>query len=470
MSPARAGTTIRGRCRVGASAALLAGVVVALAACTSNSPAPTASGTTESGTTATGTASTGTGTGTTGTGSTGTGSTGAAASSADAAAPSGSSGEASSTAVPDIAFTPVTGSVLFPPVPFEGSDGNTHMVYELSVVNFSSGPTTIDKVEVLDEGTGQPVLTLGPADLGGPTGRLQPAGLRTGADQLAASEAATIFLHVTLPPGARVPSSLVHQVTVTAQAAPPALNPIVERITPTAVDTRTLPVLGPPVLANGLIAADGCCDATRHTRAILAVNGQPYVAQRYAIDYEQIDDQGRIYAGPSTDPSSYAIYGEQAIAVADGTIAVAVDGLPEQTPGTFPTNITPSEADGNSVVVDIGNGFYTNYAHFQPGSVKVKVGDSVKRGDVLGLVGNSGNSVAPHLHFHVMNGPSQLASEGLPYLIDSFTVTGQVESTAAFDTAEAKGTPIVTVAGVTPTTHTDQMVLDQNIVTYQAAG
>jgi murein DD-endopeptidase MepM/ murein hydrolase activator NlpD len=156
--------------------------------------------------------------------------------------------------------------------------------------------------------------------------------------------------------------------------------------------------------------------------------------------------------------------------VADGTVAVAADNLPEQTPGTFPTNISPAEADGNSVVLDIGNGFYANYAHFQPGSVKVQVGDTVKRGDVLGLVGNSGNSVAPHLHFHVMNGPSQLASEGLPYLIDSFTVTGQVDSTAAFDKAEAEGTPIGTVAGVTSTTHEDQMVLDQNIVTYQAAG
>ena len=442
MNLAGDGTSVRAPRRCGRAGALLAGLVVTLTACTTNTPTPAASSRSESG-------------GTSGAGTAG---------------PGGTSGGATSTPVPDIAFTPITGTVLYPPVPFAGSDGNTHLVYELSVINFSSGSTTIDKLEVLDSSTDQPLLTLGPADLEGSTGRLQPAGTRAGADHLESSEAATIFLHITLPAGAGVPTSLMHQLTVTAQAAPPDLNPIVERITPTSVDARTLPVLGPPILAAGLIAADGCCDATRHTRAILAVNGQPYVAQRYAIDYEQLDDQGRIYVGPSTDPNSYAVFGEQAIAVADGTVAVAADNLPEQTPGTFPTNISPAEADGNSVVLDIGNGFYANYAHFQPGSVKVHVGDTVKRGDVLGLVGNSGNSVAPHLHFHVMNGPSQLASEGLPYLIDSFTVTGQVDSTAAFDKAEAEGTPIGTVAGVTSTTHEDQMVLDQNIVTYQAAG
>lgn len=432
-------TGIRASRRVGARTALLAGPVVTIAACTSNAPAPEESTT-------------------------------SATSATTAAASETTTAATTSAVVPEIQFTPIAAQVRYPPIPFAGSDGNTDMVYELAVINFSSGSTTIDKLEVLDEGNGQPVLTLGPADLGGPIGRLQPAGRSGGADQLEASEAATIFLHISLPAGVGVPSSLVHQITATAQAAPPGVNPIVERVTPIAVDERTLPVLGPPLVGSGLVAADGCCDAPRHTRAILAVNGQPYVAQRYAIDYEQLDDQGRIYNGAAADPNSYAIFGDEAIAVADGTVAVSLDGLPEQTPGIYPTNIPPNEADGNSVVLDLGNGFYANYAHFQPGSVKVKVGDSVQRGDVLGLVGNSGNSVAPRLHFHVMDGPSPLASEGLPYLIDSFTVTGQVESTDAFSTAEADGTPIVTVAGVTPTTHTDQMVLDQNIVTYQATG
>jgi murein DD-endopeptidase MepM/ murein hydrolase activator NlpD len=62
----------------------------------------------------------------------------------------------------------------------------------------------------------------------------------------------------------------------------------------------------------------------------------------------------------------------------------------------------------------------------QPGSVRVKVGDKVKTGQVLGLLGNSGNTDSPHLHFHVMDGPSPLVSNGLPFAFDSFTGQGRL--------------------------------------------
>ena len=52
----------------------------------------------------------------------------------------------------------------------------------------------------------------------------------------------------------------------------------------------------------------------------------------------------------------------------------------------------------------------------------MKPGDKVRRGQVLGLVGNSGNSTEPHLHFHVTDGSSALESEGVPYLLESFEV------------------------------------------------
>jgi murein DD-endopeptidase MepM/ murein hydrolase activator NlpD len=66
------------------------------------------------------------------------------------------------------------------------------------------------------------------------------------------------------------------------------------------------------------------------------------------------------------------------------------------------------------------------YAHLQPGSLRVKVGDAVKRGQVLGLVGNTGNSTEPHLHFQLMDRNSPLGSEGLPYALSNFVVTRRV--------------------------------------------
>ncbi|MGH3355843.1 MAG: M23 family metallopeptidase [Nocardioidaceae bacterium] len=378
-----------------------------------------------------------------------------------AASPTGPAGP---TRAPEL--TPLLASVMYAPVPFEGSDGDTHLVYELEVTNFTQGEVTIDGLEVLDASTGDPVQTLGRRAV---RSRLQPAGSRDSAGTLGPSQAATLFVHVTMPATDEVPADLTHELTATVEVAPPGANPVTERVAATTVDERTLPVLGPPLSGEGIIAADACCDATRHTRAILPIDGELFVSQRYAIDYEKIDDDGRIYVGDRLDPSSYVIYGDEVIAAAGGTVVAMINDLPEQTPGTFPENIPLDEADGNSVVVDIGDGFFANYAHMQPGSVRVEVGDEVRRGDVLGLVGNSGNTVAPHLHFHVMDGPSPLAAQGLPYLIDSFTVGEQTRSTEAFDKAEADGTPLVTVPSGDGRSHTDQLVLDQRIVTFEAA-
>lgn len=361
-------------------------------------------------------------------------------------------------------MTPLVGSVPFAPIPFAGSDGLTHLVYELAVTNFTGGPLTISDVAVLDADTGAQVDDLDTAAL---EQRVYPAGARQATNVLQAGQAATVFVHVPLADGIAVPGRLIHRAAVVASALPPDQQRVTEDLASTAVDRRTLPVVSAPLLGERYVAADGCCDAARHTRAALPVNGQLFVAQRYAIDYEQADDANRIFTGDPKNPASYEIFGKEVLAVADGTVVGTRNDLPEQVPGTYPSGIAIDEADGNFVVLDIGNGFFVNYAHMQPGSVRPKVGDRVTRGDVIGLVGNSGNSVAPHLHLHVMDGPSPLASQGLPYLYDAFTTTGQVASTGAFDASEATGVPLALVPDPQSRTHADQMVLDQNLVTFE---
>jgi murein DD-endopeptidase MepM/ murein hydrolase activator NlpD len=96
----------------------------------------------------------------------------------------------------------------------------------------------------------------------------------------------------------------------------------------------------------------------------------------------------------------------------------------------------------------------------------VKEGDRVKQGDVLALVGSSGNSLAPHLHFHVMDSSQSLASNGLPYGLDSFTLTGQSAGTDAFNKAEADGTPLEVTPVDPAKTVTKVMPLDQSEVSF----
>lgn len=108
--------------------------------------------------------------------------------------------------------------------------------------------------------------------------------------------------------------------------------------------------------------------------------------------------------------------------MADGAVVLVRDGIPDNVPraAARAVPITPETLPGNVVVLDIGGGRFAYYGHVQRGSLRVKPGDKVRRGQVLGLLGNSGNSDEPHLHFHVADSASMLESEGVPYVIDSF--------------------------------------------------
>jgi murein DD-endopeptidase MepM/ murein hydrolase activator NlpD len=86
---------------------------------------------------------------------------------------------------------------------------------------------------------------------------------------------------------------------------------------------------------------------------------------------------------------------------------------------------------GNHIVVDMGAGHFAFFAHLQPGSQRVKRGDRVKSGQIIALLGNSGNSTEPHLHFHMSDGVSPLGAEGIPYAVPAFEVVGRCQLSAA---------------------------------------
>jgi hypothetical protein len=307
-------------------------------------------------------------------------------------------------------MTPILLSVQNAPVLFTGSDARTHLVYELWLTNFSSADATIERVQILGD-NGAILQDLGSAEI---AARLQLAGTRTSTATLAKSTQALLFLHITLAPGAKPPAQLTHRVTTHIAAAPPGQQEITSTGAPTQPNLTPPVRIGPPLQGSLFLSADSCCDAVRHTRASLPVNGHVWIAQRFAVDWEQLDASGRIYSGPREKLESYPIFGKPAIAVADAIVVSTTDRYPEQVPGKFPTNILVEQADGNSVVLDLGGHRYALYAHLQPGSIKVHPGDRVKLGQVLALVGDTGNSIVPHLHFHVMDSPSPLTSNGLP--------------------------------------------------------
>ncbi|GBC77614.1 hypothetical protein HRbin08_01093 [bacterium HR08] len=130
-------------------------------------------------------------------------------------------------------------------------------------------------------------------------------------------------------------------------------------------------------------------------------------------------------AAPGRLTDFYA-FGRAVLAPADGLVVRAVDGEPDRPPAmtrlrfAHPAVENPRQLFGNYIVIDHGHGEFSLLAHLRRGSLRVKRGDRVKRGQVIAECGNSGTSAQPHLHFQVMDGPDPIRSRGLPVHFENY--------------------------------------------------
>lgn len=347
-------------------------------------------------------------------------------------------------AQPQDALTPVIVSPLRPTAfAFQGTDHRRHLVYELTITNTGSATATLQRIEIVDKDA--PAKALAVFEGAALLSRLWTPGRAPAATPQIESSGTRLFLaDFTMDPDSHVPRTLLHRFHLLASGPPGSPKdetvPYTYTIAPIAVSTDVA-VLGPPLAGKGWVVLNGCCEpGDAHRGASLPVNGELHYAQRFAIDWMQLDASARFSRGDGKDVHDYADYGAKVIAVADGTVVETLSSLDDQTVGSLPDpkTITMENVDGNHIVLDLGDGRYAFYAHLQKNSLLVAKGDHVKRGQTLALLGNTGNTSAPHLHFHLMDGPSVLGSSGLPYVIDHFQVAGQL-SREQFDKTSIDG-------------------------------
>ncbi len=330
-------------------------------------------------------------------------------------------------------LTALTMDVLAPPAPVLGSDRRNHLAYEIRIINTSPLDATIDAVQ--PQSGGRPY---GPALSGAALASMLKIGDGAGAGAtVPAGGAALLFMDVTYGRKARPPRKLQHgfAVNLTDPDNPAESQDNSFVGVPTAVLREPAIVVRPPLRGQRWVVANGCCNPINaHRGAALNINGTTHVAQRYAIDFVQLNPSNTLFAGPIDQLSSYGYFGAENRSVSSGKVVRVRDGEPEQVPGSLPAGQTVNTADGNYVVIRIDRGHYAFYAHMQPGSLRVEVGDRVKPGQVLGLLGNTGNTDGPHLHFHIMDGPSPLQSNGVPFVFTRFRNRGWMANGADLQT------------------------------------
>lgn len=329
-------------------------------------------------------------------------------------------------------LSPVAFSIADPPQPVLATDGKMHLAYEVRFANQSDLEVGVVSIQARSRGRAIGAAFRGGAlesiirvD-GGHEGLTVPPG-----------GSGTIFMDVAYPPKRQPPRSLLHRIALVGQppGQPAAQQGFAFTGVPIGVARRQAIEVAPPLRGPRWVVANGCCSPPNaHRAATLAINGTVHAPERFAIDFVQLDRGGRLFSGPLDLNSSYAFFGAPILSATAGTVVDVRDGLPEQTPGALPAGATIQNAGGNHVVVRIGPGRFAFYAHLQPGRIAVEEGDRVRAGQAIGRLGNTGNTDGAHLHFHIMDSPSPLEANGLPFTFTTMRGEGRLTEPALLQT------------------------------------
>jgi len=296
------------------------------------------------------------------------------------------------------------------------------LVYEVHMTNFRPAAVTLTRFDVLRESvllhsyTGAELVS-SLARAGAPPRTPDPQRLEGG-------QRAIFYSWLALPAG-EAPSAIQHRISFrTNDGREQSLD-----VAATTIARGEPPVLGPPVRGGPWVAIYDPGHSNGHRRVVFAIDGKARIPARFAIDWLKLGPDGRLAHGDESVLSNSYSYGEDVLAVADGIVAGIEANLPEPTP-----NISTKIEAGNYIALDVGGGRFAFYEHLKPGSIRVKLHDRVRAGQVLASVGATGSVFSgAHLHFHVADGSSPIAADGLPFVLRSYRRLGSFASFEALE-------------------------------------
>ncbi|MFK7933596.1 MAG: M23 family metallopeptidase [Saprospiraceae bacterium] len=310
------------------------------------------------------------------------------------------------------------------------SNHETHLSYELNLANTYRLPMKLTKVEVYDIAKKDAPIAI--YDSTYIDENLERPGLVAAEKSLfSGSQFGILNLWLSVA-NDKTPTQIYHQLSFEVQTEN-GKSPVIslEKALIDFPKTTNLSLRAPFRKGNWFYYTFG------HSNTRELTEGKSTYAQRYAIDWVAIGNDGTFMNGERRDENeSFYSYGKELLAVADGVVVAIQDSIPDNAGESDERAIKLNRYNlsGNHLVLDIGNNINVVYAHLIPNSFKVKIGDRVKAGDVLGLLGNSGESTGPHLHIHVETKHKLvLGGEGLPFHFNEYTQVSTFDKSVHID-------------------------------------
>lgn len=298
--------------------------------------------------------------------------------------------------------------------------GRMQLVHELHLTNFQQVDVSIRAVAVRDE-TGRELARYEGGEL---ARRMTRPGLRNDhatPQTIAPGMRAIVHFWLAMPGDDPFARTITHTVELDVMQAGGAVATQVTGGTSTITQWAGVE-LDAPLRGGPWIAIYDPLLKGGHRTAVYTLDGRARIPGRFAIDFIAHPASGALPKERAADANGF---GADVLAVADATVAIAVDGVADATPPP----ITLALAPGNHIALDLGDGRFAFYEHLQMGSIRVKRGDRVTRGQVIARLGSSGSSsIGPHLHFHVADAANTLAAEGAPFVFRQFAEIGKFTS------------------------------------------
>lgn len=305
--------------------------------------------------------------------------------------------------------------------------GVHELAYELHLTNFTATPLALRGLRILDAAGGRKLLALDGAGLAERLAIVPPDRRREPTTLIEPGRRAVLYLELRLAPG-QVPSTLTHEIDYTRPGTEAAL---LVRGATVAVDRGQRAALGPPLAGGPWVAVHHPIWQRGHRRVTYTIDGRTRIPGRYAVDFIKVSPAGRTANGDPDLPANAIGYGVSVLAVADALVATVRGDMAESASVSGNPRNAIGDASGNYVALQLADGRFVFYEHLKPGSITVKAGDRVHRGQVIAALGFTGDTTGPHLHFHVADANSPLGAEGQPFALERFKLLGHYPDIAA---------------------------------------